>query len=60
MSTIKNPKIDLLKGNLDMIIAGNAHVKQQVVNSLLADGHMLVTSIPGTGKTTLVVALQDS
>jgi MoxR-like ATPase len=60
MPTIKNPKLDLLRGNLDLIISGNAHVKEQVINALLADGHVLVTSIPGTGKTTLVTALQDS
>ncbi|MDR3616436.1 MAG: MoxR family ATPase [Candidatus Obscuribacterales bacterium] len=60
MPTIKNPKLALLRDNLDLRISGNRHVKEQVINALLADGHILVTSIPGTGKTTLVEALQDS
>ena len=60
MPTIKDPKIDLLRGSLDLVISGNEQVKDQTINALLADGHVLVTSIPGTGKTTLVTALQGS
>jgi MoxR-like ATPase len=60
MPSIKNPKIDLLRASLDAIISGNDQVKDQVINAILADGHVLITSIPGTGKTTLVTALQDS
>jgi MoxR-like ATPase len=58
MSNIKNPKIDLLRDALDRVISGNAHVKSQIIKAILADGHILITSVPGTGKTTLVTALQ--
>lgn len=51
-------KIKLLLAELDKVIAGYRDVKIKVIHALLADGHVLLESVPGLAKTTLIAALQ--
>jgi MoxR-like ATPase len=51
-------KIKLLYAELDKVIAGYKDVKIKVIHALLADGHVLLESVPGLAKTTLIAALQ--
>src|SRR6185369_14108084 len=53
-------KVDALHGELDKIIQGYPHVKRQIIVALLADGHVLMESMPGLGKTMFVKALQTA
>lgn len=43
--------------NVEQAILGKAHVVQLVVTCLLAEGHLLLDDVPGTGKTSLAKAL---
>ena len=49
-----------LKGNLVEVIRGKEGVIDQLLIALLADGHVLIEDVPGTGKTTLAKALAVS
>jgi MoxR-like ATPase len=49
--------INLLIGQLNKQIVGQAQVVQQVVISLLSQGHILLEGLPGLGKTQLAKAL---
>ncbi len=49
-----------LKGNLGDVIRGKEGVIDQLLIALLADGHILIEDVPGTGKTTLAKALAVS
>ncbi len=51
---------DLLQKNIASVIRGKDEVIQKVLVSLLANGHILLEDIPGTGKTTLAKALSKS
>src|SRR4030095_4778191 len=51
-------KIKLLYAELDKVIAGYKDVKIKLIHALLADGHVLLESVPGLAKTTLIAALQ--
>jgi len=46
-----------LKINLGKVIRGKEDVIEQILIALLADGHVLIEDVPGTGKTTLAKAL---
>ena len=43
--------------NIETVIMGKSEVVRKVVLCLLADGHVLLEDIPGTGKTTLARAI---
>ncbi len=51
---------DSLIQNISTVIRGKDEVIKKVVVSLLANGHILLEDIPGTGKTTLAKALSQS
>jgi MoxR-like ATPase len=55
MQKVKN----LLK-ELDKVVSGYKDVKQKTIIALLADGHVLLESVPGLAKTTLIAALQSA
>lgn len=52
--------IDELRKNLNSVILGKSEVIDKVIVSLLADGHVLLEDVPGTGKTTLAKAVAYS
>jgi MoxR-like ATPase len=49
-----------LKANLSTVIRGKSEAIDQLLVALLADGHVLIEDVPGTGKTTLAKALAVS
>jgi MoxR-like ATPase len=53
-------RIDQLVDNLGRVIQGKTDVLRQVVVCLMAEGHLLVEDVPGTGKTSLARALAAS
>jgi MoxR-like ATPase len=52
--------LSYLIGNISKVIIGKQKAIQLVVTALLADGHVLIEDIPGTGKTTLARSLARS
>ena len=53
-------KVDGLRKQLNGALVGKADVVEQVLNCLLAKGHLLFDDLPGLGKTTLAKALAES
>ncbi len=49
-----------LLAELDKVISGYKDIKLKIVYALLADGHVLLESVPGLAKTTLIAALQSA
>lgn len=49
--------IDKLLNTLDSVLLGKHEPVEMLVMALLADGHVLIEDVPGTGKTTLAKAL---
>jgi MoxR-like ATPase len=49
-----------LRENLSAVIRGKEEAVGQLLVALLADGHVLIEDVPGTGKTTLAKALAVS
>ncbi|MDD4101014.1 MAG: MoxR family ATPase [Kiritimatiellae bacterium] len=49
-----------LKDNLSTVIRGKSEAIDQLLTAMLADGHVLIDDVPGTGKTTLAKALAVS
>jgi len=52
--------LERLKGNLREVIRGKDEVIERLLIAILADGHVLIEDVPGTGKTTLAKALAVS
>jgi len=50
-------KTEALRRQLDTIILGQEAVKQSLLCCILANGHVLLEGVPGTGKTLLALAL---
>ena len=59
---IRSPNAALvtLKHNLEAVIRGKGEAIDHLIIALLADGHVLIEDVPGTGKTTLAKALAVS
>jgi len=57
MDTEHNDLLAQLKANLGRVIRGKEAVIDLLIVALLADGHVLIEDVPGTGKTTLAKAL---
>ena len=53
-----NDIIKALKTELKKVISGYDDIQDAVIIALLADGHVLLESVPGLAKTTLIIALQ--
>ena len=53
-------RFDRLAGNIGRVIQGKDDVVRKAVVCLLAEGHLLIEDVPGTGKTTLARALAAS
>jgi MoxR-like ATPase len=53
-------EIEKLKHNLGSVIRGKPEAIDLLLVALLADGHVLIEDVPGTGKTTLAKALAVS
>lgn len=49
--------INSLKNALNRVILGKRESVEMLIAALLADGHVLIEDVPGTGKTTLAKAL---
>lgn len=59
MNNLQN-KILKLKDNLNSVIIGKDKQIELVIAALLADGHVLIEDLPGTGKTVLAKSLAKS
>jgi MoxR-like ATPase len=55
-----NSKILKIKENIQKVIVGNDLTIDLVLSALLAEGHVLLEDVPGTGKTVLAKALAAS
>ncbi len=53
-------RFDRLTGNIGRVIQGKEDVVRKAIVCLLAEGHLLIEDVPGTGKTTLARALAAS
>ena len=51
---------DRVKENIGRVIVGRDEVIELALVALLADGHLLIEDVPGTGKTTLAKAIARS
>lgn len=52
--------LERLESNLNGVIRGKAETVRMLLTAVLADGHVLIEDVPGTGKTTLAKALAVS
>ena len=52
--------LEKIVGNVETVIVGKREPVELVVLSLVAQGHVLIEDLPGTGKTSLVSALAKS
>ncbi len=53
-------RMKLLADNIETVIAGKRRVVVLTVLALIAEGHVLIEDVPGTGKTSLVSSLAKS
>ena len=53
-------KIDLIKSNISKVIVGKEDLIDKILVCLIADGHVLLEDLPGTGKTMLAKTLSVS
>ena len=53
-------KIELIRENIGKVIVGKDDVIKNVLICLIADGHVLLEDLPGTGKTMLAKSLSLS
>jgi MoxR-like ATPase len=51
---------DRLRANLEQALRGKPDVVRRAVETLIADGHLLLEDVPGVGKTTLAHAIARS
>lgn len=55
-----NPKIEEIRSQIKVVIAGKDAIIDQVLTAILAGGHILLEDIPGVGKTTLALAVSKA
>ena len=51
---------DKIKNNIQKVIIGKDDVIKIILTALIADGHVLLEDVPGTGKTVLARSLAKS
>ena len=49
--------VEQMKEEIGKLIIGNDQIIESIVNALINDGHVLLESVPGTGKTTLAKSI---
>src|SRR5919205_864118 len=49
-----------LVSNIEHAVLGKTHVVRLAVTTMLAEGHLLLEDVPGTGKTSLAKALANT
>ncbi|MCP4038143.1 MAG: MoxR family ATPase [bacterium] len=54
---LAHERVAAMRAQLEKVVIGQRSVIEQVLVALLADGHVLLEGVPGTGKTLLVRAL---
>ncbi|MGI6017458.1 MAG: AAA family ATPase [Marvinbryantia sp.] len=52
--------LQILKENMAKVMIGNAHTIDLVLTAILAQGHVLLEDVPGTGKTVMAKSLARS
>jgi MoxR-like ATPase len=57
---MERESIDRIKNNIGKVIVGKESVIDLLLTALLADGHVLIDDVPGTGKTKLANTLARS
>lgn len=65
MNTIKTPKqlsalMNELSNQIQKVIIGKETAVKMLITSLISGGHVLIEDVPGTGKTTLAMALSKA
>lgn len=55
-----NEKLESLVANIEKVMVGKKDAVELITLTLLCDGHVLIEDVPGTGKTTLAIALAKS
>jgi len=55
-----NQKVEQLIGNIGKVIVGKKEAIELLILTMLCNGHVLIEDVPGTGKTTLAIALAKS
>lgn len=59
-TTTRKQKIDTIKENMNKVIIGKGHLIELILTSLIAEGHVLLEDVPGTGKTVMAKTLARS
>jgi len=55
-----NQKVEDLINNINKVMVGKREAIELIILTMLCNGHVLIEDVPGTGKTTLAIALAKS
>lgn len=56
----RSQKINTIKANMNKVIIGKEHLVELILTSMIAEGHVLLEDVPGTGKTVMAKSLAKS
>ena len=51
-----NPKLNQILQEIEKVVVGKNEIVEKIMMAVLADGHVLMEDVPGTGKTTTAMA----